>query len=279
VDADFESLAGERELPSYDAVGRGLYHALRRNPGCAFASRYAGILRDGYPHVISEIASQIVMLERKDVEVPYLDRMIASLRIFALLEPENPRFPLEIGLVYREKGLRLSALNQATPNLYRAESFLRRAVELSPGTAETLFRYAEVEYLLGRYEEAARLWEEVLPELVPEKRAALSQRLGRIAEGKVPLVPVVDYLEAVGIAFAAYEEQDFEEAAAILRDVLADEAFSADFPVPEIRCLLGRCYERLGMPRYAEEAYREALSVAPEDPDAAAALAAVTGGA
>ena len=146
-------------IPSYDAIGEGIYQALRLNPGCAYADRYAEILRDAYPHLVADLASQLLMLERKDVEVPYLDRLITALRIFLLMEPDNPRFLLQIGRIYREKGLRLSALNQTTRNLYQAWSYLGRARLLLPDDPELLLLLGDVSWLLGKYDDSRASFE------------------------------------------------------------------------------------------------------------------------
>jgi tetratricopeptide (TPR) repeat protein len=270
LELDFNALGGC--LPSYDAIGRGIYQALRMNPDCAFAARYAHILKEAYPHFVAELASHIVMLDKKDVDVAYLDRKIGLLKIFALIEPENPQFPLEIGLALLDKGLDLSALDSVTMSLYQAEEFLQRALELSPTSVTACHHLGEVSYLLGKYDVAASLWRGVLATLPGDDAQKLEERLGRMAEGNVPRVPVVDYLEAVGAAFSCYQQCEWEEAASILHDVLDDGIFRTEFPLSEIWHVLGLCYAKLMMPRYAEEYLRQALELDPAREDARQAL-------
>src|SRR5512145_2309971 len=69
--SDYEMLDGAG--PDYDMVGRGIYTALRVNPDCAFNRMYAVWLRDAYPHLFAEMATHILMLDHKDVDVAYLD--------------------------------------------------------------------------------------------------------------------------------------------------------------------------------------------------------------
>ena len=259
-------------IPSYDVVGDGIYQALRLNPGCAYADRYATLLRDAYPHLVADLASQLLMLERKDVEVPYLDRLITALRIFLLMEPENPRFLLQIGRIYREKGLRLSALNQTTRSLYQAQSYLNRARILLPDDSELLLLLGDVSWLLGKYDEADDCFRGARRAGVGERTLELDERLARLESGAHPLVPAVDYLEAIGVAFELHQRQEYAEAAAILWDVLDDEIFRKECPLPELNYLLGRCYESLAMPRYAEECYAEALVKRPDYEEAREAL-------
>lgn len=256
-------------VPGYDALGRGLYQALRTEPGCRYAERYAGLLKEGYPHYLSELASHVIMLGEKDVEVPYLDRRVKLLRIFALLEPEDPHFPLEIGATLLEKGCRFSALHLATVTLYQAESYLERALELSAGAPRAASTLAEVCFLLGKYQKAASLWRELRTAVAAPVAAELDARLEKIDRGELPRVPAVDYLEAIAGALSLQQEGAFGEAAAILADVLADRHFCGAFPLPEVPYLLALCCRELGNPEEAQGYLQQALSI---DPDFGEAL-------
>jgi tetratricopeptide (TPR) repeat protein len=100
----------------------------------------------------------------------------------------------------------------------------------------------------------------------------LERRLLGMEKGATPMVPVVDYLEAIGVAFDCHQQGDYEEAAAILQDVLDDTVFREEFPIPEIWYVLGDCYKNLGMPRYAEDCFGEALRLDPDYTEARSAL-------
>jgi len=261
LEEDYASLNGME--PSYDAVGRGIYHFLRLNPDLPLAGRYASLLKEGYPHLLAELATHLVMLDRKDVDLPYLDRKINYLKIFALLEPDNHRFPLEIGTTFFEKGLTLAALGNTTVLLYRAEKYLRQAFAMKSDDVQTRHRLGEVSYILGRYEEAAGLWETILDQLPSELAEKLSRRIDQIRSTDLPLVPPIDYLQAVGMAIDAFEMNDFEEAAAIILDVIDALARYDEFPLAEINYLLGICYVRLEIPLYAEQYLRQSLELRP----------------
>jgi tetratricopeptide (TPR) repeat protein len=258
--------------PTYDMIGRGIYHTLRANPDCLHATRYGELLQQGYPHFISELGSLIIMLDRKDVDAPYLDRKINYLKIFALLEPANAQFPREIGLTYLEKGVRLVALDQISRSLFLAEEFLLKAMQLGSADPKTRAAMAEAHYLLGRYERASTLWEALQEDLTTEEREKLQQRLAALHAGVVPLVPVVDYLEAVAVAFSAFEREDYDEANAILQDVVADQAFRDGFPMAEIWYLLGQCAANMAQPRLAAEYYQTAIRIRPDFTEALRAL-------
>ena len=271
-----EDCTGMEGAPSYDMVGRGIYHALRSNPDCTFCEYYAGLLRDAYPHFLAELGTHAIMLDSKDVEVPYLDRKITSLKILALLEPGNPGLPLEIGRAFLDKGLRMSALHLSTVSLYRAEHFLRRALLLAPDNLHALRYLGETCYLLGKYADAASLWSALVTATDVEQDQALRARLDQVIAGTLPLIPPVDYLEAIGVALAQFQSGEFDEAAAIIQDVMADQVFAADFIMPDIHVVLGRCYAEMNMPRYAEEEYLRALELDPANDEARAQLHRLT---
>lgn len=258
--------------PSYDAIGRGIYQLLRANPDAVYADCYAALLRDAYPHLLAELATHLVMFDKKDVDLPYLDRKIVLLKIFALLEPENPRFPLEIGTTFLDKGLTLAALANTTLHMFSAEKFLRKAYQLSPDDIQIRHILGEVCYILGKYQDAAALWGSVIDSVSPDAADKIKARTACIASGDVSAIPLIDYLQAVGVALEAFEAEDYEEAAAILVDVLNAVSEHDEFPLAEINYLLGRCYVKLDIPKYAEQYLREATLIRPGYDEAIVAL-------
>lgn len=269
LDEDWEKLAGDP--PGYDQVGRGIYQALRSEPGCRHCERYAEMLK-GYPHYVSELASHILMLGEKDVEVPYLERRVKFLRVFALMEPADANFPLEIGATLLEMGLRFSALHLSTVTLFKAEAYLNRALELDPDLAKAKSTLAEVEFLLGKYDRAAPLWRDLLPGLDETQQGEVTARLKRIEKGELPRVPAVDYLEAIACSMSLREEGAFREAAAVLNDVMADACFALEFPMAEIPYLLALCCVDMGGAADARNYLRQALRMNPEFAEAKSLL-------
>jgi tetratricopeptide (TPR) repeat protein len=251
------------DMPSYDAVGRGLYHLLRADPDAPFAERYAALLKDAYPHLLAELATHLVMLDKKDVDLPYLDRKINYLKIFSLLEPDNHRFPLEIGATLVDKALNLAAIANTTLHLFAAEKYLRKAYQLHPDDIQTRHLAGEVCFFLGKYADAEQFWRDIAGSLQADAAARIRRRCSQIASGTLPAVPVVDYLQAVGVALEAYESADYEEAAAIILDVLDAVSEVEGLPLAEINYLLGLCYVRLDIPRYAEQYLRQAVLLSP----------------
>lgn len=258
VDADFSVLAGNGngKMPDYDTVGRGIYQALRRNPACAFAQYYAEILKEAYPHIVSELGGQIIMLEAKDVDTPYLDRKITDLKIMALIDPGNAGVQREIARTYVEKGSRLATLYQAVSSWYAAEKSFLACLALDPDDHVAGYEYGEVLYVLGRYNQAATVWEALLPKFSLSEQSRLKSRLETITTGKLPLVPPLDYLTAIAIAVEEHQSGNHDGMIAILEDVLADTVFCEHFPVKELWYMLGSCYQEQGMMDNAAEAFK-----------------------
>lgn len=255
LEEDFSS-AEVSCAPDYDMVGRGIYQALRLNPDCAKAAEYAELLKEAYPHIISELGGQIIMLDAKEVDAPYLDRKINFLKIMALLDPNNAGLCREIARTFSEKGARLSTLHQAVASWYAAEEFLKKSLALDPNDRHAAYEYGEALYVLGRYEQAAEAWSELLPCLEAGDKARIGARIAAILAGKNPLVPPLDYLTALSVAVEEHHAGRNDAAVAIIEDVLADPVFAEQFPLNEIYYLLGTCYQEIGMVTEASEAFK-----------------------
>jgi tetratricopeptide (TPR) repeat protein len=216
------------------------------------------------------------MLDKKAVDIAYLDRKIAALKVLALLQEEDYRIPYEIGRCYLEKGTALALAHRATVNLYAALDYLSRAAAFSVPDTGLMLARAETCYLLGRYDEAGTLWSAMLDgdQGADPRIEAVLEAMGR---GEVPRIAPVDYLEAAGVALDLHRQEEYEEAGAILTDILADELFAAQFPLPQLHCLLADCCRRLGWAEHARESYGQALAIDPTCREAADGLAACGG--
>lgn len=251
---DFAAL--KTGTPDYDMVGRGIYQALRSNPDCTGAAEYASVLRDAYPHIVSELGGQIIMLEAKEVDTPYLDRKINFLKIMALLDPDNAGLPMEIARAYVDKGSRLASMQYCVSCWYAAEKHLKTALTLKPDDRHAAYEYGEALYVLGRYQQAAEIWSSVMPLLESKERAKVEARIAGILAGKTPTVPPLDYLTALSVAVELHSYGQSDDAAAIITDVLADPVFADQFPLNEVYYLLGTCYQETGLMAEAAEAFK-----------------------
>ncbi|OGU14227.1 MAG: hypothetical protein A2076_16755 [Geobacteraceae bacterium GWC2_53_11] len=255
MEDDFAALSAG-DVPDYDMVGRGIYQALRLDPDCVGAAAYAAVLKEAYPHIISELGGQIIMLEAREVDTPYLDRKINYLKIMALLDPDNAGLPLEIARTYVEKGSRLSSMQHAVSSWYAAEAQLKRSLKLDPDNHLAAYEYGEALYILGRYEQAAEIWRGLITLLEPADRARLEARIAGILAGKIPMVPPLDYLTALSVAVEQHHGGFSGDAAAIINDVLSDPVFAEQFPMKEVYYLLGTCYQDSGQMSEAAEAFK-----------------------
>ena len=249
-------IALETGTPDYDMVGRGIYQALRCNPDCAGAAIYAAVLREAYPHIVSELGGQIIMLEAKEVDTPYLDRKINFLKIMALLDPDNAGVPLEIARAYVDKGSRLASMQYCVTCWYAAEKQLLRSLEIRPGDRNAVYEYGEALYVLGRYEQAAEIWSDVITLHEPAARAQVEARIAGILAGNLPAVPPLDYLTALSVAIEQHGNGLTDDAISIITDVLADSVFAEQFPLNEVYYLLGTCYQEIGLMEDAAEAFK-----------------------
>jgi len=245
VDEDYRSVV-ESATPGYDQVGRGIFQALRINPDCAFAARYAAILQQAYPHIIAEIGGEAIMLDAKQVDTPYLDRKVTLLKIMALMEPANAGLWREIGRTLMEKGTRLDALHLAVQAWYGAEQHLSRSLELEPEDLATAYQYGETHYVLGHYQQALAIWEPLLPRCGEAERLRLTARVEAIRRNELPKVPPVDYLTALAVALELRQD-NLHETVAIIEDVLADQVFCDQFPMAEVTGLLEQFQRELNL--------------------------------
>lgn len=255
MEEDFSFLEADCQ-PDYDMVGRGIYHALRLSPECAGATEYAAVLKEAYPHIISELGGQIIMLEAKEVDTPYIDRKINYLKIMALIDPENSGLLLEIARAYTDKGTRLSSMQHTVSCWYAAEKLLEKALAINPDDHHAGYEYGEVLYVLGRYEQAAQVWSGIINRLEAVESARLASRIAGMLAGKTPRVPPIDYLTALAVAIELHSNGCNDEAAAIIEDVLADQVFGEQFPLNEVYYLLGTCYQNAGLVAEAAEAFK-----------------------
>lgn len=236
LDEDYRAVV-ESGTPDYDQVGRGIFQALRINPDCTFAARYAAVLQQAYPHIIAEIGGEAIMLDAKQVDTPYLDRKITLLKIMALMEPANAGLWREIGRTLMEKGTRLDALHLAVQAWYGAEKHLGRSLELEPEDLATAYQFGEAHYVLGHYQQALAVWEPLLTRCGEPEKLRLKARIEAIRRAELPKVPPVDYLTALAVALELRQD-NLLETVAIIEDVLADRVFCDQFPMTEVAGLL-----------------------------------------
>lgn len=273
-----ETDADSPSEPTDKQLGASLYNYLRRFPDCPYAADYARLLKEAFPYYLSDIASQIIMLETKDVDAPYIRRKISYLKILLLLEPQNPQLLQKLGIACFELAMVYVELLHVRREFSRALSYLQRSLVLSPRDTTTLNYLGQINYLLGDYGAVLRFWQGVV-DLLPEcpAREQLNQRLDRIKNNQLPPSLLVDDLEAIGVATEHYAAREYEDAAEIMNRLAENESFANELPSPEFYYFLGLCREKTGQAAAAFEAFDQALKVDPHHQASLEALDRVAG--
>jgi len=270
--------AGANSEPTDKQLGASLYNYLRRFPDCPQAANYARLLKEAFPYYLSDIAAQIIMLEAKDVDAPYIRRKISYLKILLLLEPQNPQLLQKLGIACFELAMIYVELLQVRRELSRALSYLQRALILAPRDTTTLNYLGQINYLLGDYSSVLRFWQGVV-DLLPAcvAREQLNQRLEQIKNHQLPPHPLVDDLEAIGVATEHYAAREYADAAEIMNRIAENEVLPTALPSPEFYYFLGLCREKTDQTAAAFEAFTRALVVDPEHLASTEALQRITG--
>jgi len=256
-------LQGE-ERPSDDNIGLSVYDYLRRYPDAEGASWLAALLRDAFPHYLADIASQIIMLDEKEVDAAYIRRKINGLKFLALLEPQ-PQLLYLLGRAWFDLGIMFTELAACRLHFSAAGDALRRALVLQPGNPAALNLLGQIACWRGEISEARRCWEETVA-LLPDgpARSALQNRLTFLAEGPESAPPLVDDLERLGEVLPLIGDGDFRSALAILEELETEGRVCRELPMPEFYYLLGYCREMSGDSKEALIAYSRALEIDPE---------------
>jgi tetratricopeptide (TPR) repeat protein len=254
--------AGEQDPPSEKVIGDSLYTYLCRFPECEYAGKYADILQQAFPFLISDIGSQLILLDMKGLDADGLKRKTALLRILIYLEPDNFGLLHKLGRAHYDLALIYSELSQARFQLKEARSWLEKARRVDPTDAGNLNVLGQVCYLNGSYHQAKLYWQIALDQLTDETRQKdLSAKLARIAAHNVPTQPLIDSLEQLAQAKEFADAADFSKALEIFEQLEAHGDLGRELPNPEFYFLLGHCREHCNDLSGAFESYSTALTL------------------
>jgi tetratricopeptide (TPR) repeat protein len=235
----------DADTPPDDVIGVSVYDYLRQFPDCPLNRQYAELLQDAYPHYLADLGSQIVMLDHKDVEAPYVKRKIVSMQILLLLEPENKGLMLQLGINFYELGLMF-------PELPVCRSHFAKAMQ----------------YLAAVEDDAA----------APAMQQAIGEQIESLQVMGQPEKPLLEDLEAIGEAMRLMAGSDIAQAKQILEKLEEENIVPIQFPNPEFYYMLGLCREKTGDIVGAFSSYDEALSIDPDHGPSREGKERVTGG-
>lgn len=250
--------------PSEKMIGEGLYDYLRRFPDCSLAEEYAKILKSAYPFYFADIGSQIIMLEAKEVDPPYIRRKINLLKILALVEPENFGLLQRIGIAYFELAMIYSELINVRREMDNARLWLEKARRLQPEEIGNLNYLAQICYFSGSYPQAKLYWRIIADKLDDgEAKNELMKRIERIDMNQLPEQPLLDKLEAIGAAMEHYHIREYPEACTIMERLEEEGILPNELPNPEFFYFLGLCREKTDELAAAFESYNKVLELDP----------------
>lgn len=248
--------------PDDDALGAGIYEYLRRYPDCEGGYYLADLLRNAYPHYLADIAAQVLMIEEKEVDAPFLRRKITGLKILSLLEARSQLF-YQLGRSYFEFATMFTELPHCRNHLLAAREYLQRALQLEAADPATLNLLAQIEAWFGMKDEAFRHWQQAAMLVDEPTRSALLQRAEEL-HPELKESPLIDELEALGETLVLIGSGDFDQARAILERLQEQGRIMAELPAPEFYYILGHCREKCGDPKRALVAFVQALELDPE---------------
>jgi len=251
----------EGDRPDDDALGAGIYEYLRRYPDCEEGYYLVDLLRNAYPHYLADVASQVIMIEEKEVDAPFMRRKITGLKILTLLEPK-PQLLYQLGRSYFEFATMFTELPYCRHHLLAAREYLQRALALENDDPATLNLLAQVEAWFGMKAEALHHWQQAALLVDEPTRSALLKRAADLLLSPEEN-PLVDELEALGETLVLIASGDFAQALAILERLQEQGRVMDELPTPEFYYLLGHCREKCNEPEQAMVAYVQSLEVDP----------------
>lgn len=248
--------------PDDDTLGAGIYEYLRRYPDCEGGYDLADLLRNAYPHYLMDIAAQVIMMEEKEVDAPFLHRKITGLKILALLETRSQLY-YQLGRCYFEFATMFTELPECRNHLLAAREYLQRALRLEADNPATLNLLAQIEAWFGMNAAAYRRWQQAAMLVDEPTRSALLQRAEEM-QATSSESPLIDELEALGATLLLIGGGEFAQALEILERLQEQGRVMAELPTPEFYYLLGHCREQCNDPGSALVAYIQALELDPE---------------
>jgi tetratricopeptide (TPR) repeat protein len=260
--------------PSDAAIGQGLYDYLRQFPDCVGNKVYAELLRDAFPHFLSDLAAHAVMLDAKQVEPAYVVRKLTCLKILLLLEPHNRGLLLQLCRGYFELALEFAALAHCREHLREAMRFGQELLAIDPADATALSLLAEIDLLFGDIPGALDKWQRLAAQnLDSAMRAHIAERLAACNRAAESDTTLIDDLEAVAEALRLHGHGDDRQATFVLERIETLGHLPSALPSADFYWLLGVCRRGCGDVGGAVAAWHRALALEPGHPSAQAALA------
>lgn len=260
--------------PTPDQIGQGAYDYLRRFPDCEGNRVYAGLLRDAFPHFLTDLASQVVMLDAKDVEPAYVLRKLTGLKVLRLVDPDNAGVLRQLCRGFFDLALDFAELTNCRSHLLESMRYGQELLRLVPEDPQALSLLAEVDLLFGDVPAALDKLQRLKQVLVDETVAGqVEMRRAELSRQAYSEVTIVDELEGVAAAMELHLSGDNRAATALLEQIEEQGRLLQLLPSANFYCLLAYCRQGCGDLGGATVALHKALELEPGHAAAAAALA------
>lgn len=251
--------------PSEKMIGEGLYDYLRRFPDCPKNQEYAQILKEAYPFYLADLGSQLIMLDAKEVDPAFIRRKISMLKILALVDADNFALLQKIGTAYFDYALIYTELINVKRELGAARLWLEKARRLQPDDIVNLNYLAQICYFSGGYPQAKLYWRIIADKLEEgASKSELLARINKIENGDLPRQPLIDSLEAIGIAMEHYHINEYADACLIMERLEEEATLPTELPNPEFFYFLALCREKAEKPAEAFESFTKTLETDPQ---------------
>jgi tetratricopeptide (TPR) repeat protein len=248
--------------PSERLIGEGIYAYLCVYPETGHAPVYADILRQAYPFLISDIGSQLLLLDLRPYDAVALQKKIPLLKILLLLDENNFGLLHKLGVAFYHLALHPDYLIVAGEQLKCARQWLEKARRISPQDVNNLNYLGQVCYLSGNYHQAKLYWQNVVNQLGNEKeQTQLQHRLDLISQGGVPLQALQHQLEQMGQAHKLFAVGDVAPAYELVERLVVQGELLQELPNAEFYHLIGLCREAVNDLAGAYEAFTMATQL------------------
>ena len=273
--ADFEG-----GNPADTAIGQGVYDYLRQFPDCPNNKVFAELLQDAFPHFLTDLASQAVLLDAKDVDTAYVKRKLTGLKILALVDSSNKGLLLQLCSGFYDLAFDYTELGDARRHLLAAMRYGQEILKMSLEDPFALNLLAEIDIMFGDFPGADNKWQRALDNTEDQGFK------GRITSRKQNFVGrpwlennLIDDLESVHKAMELYAAESFQLSLAILDRVEEDGRFSSDLPSADYFYLLGMCRMKNGLSAVAAQSLERSLELDPQHKLSREALDTINDGA
>jgi tetratricopeptide (TPR) repeat protein len=230
--------------PSERLIGEGIYEYLCVNPETEQAAVYSNILRQAYPFLISDMGSQLLLLDLRPHDDVALQKKIPLLKILLQLDENNFGLLHKVGAACFNLAVHPNHLTAASDQLMGARQWFEKARRVRPQDVNNLNYLGQVCYLSGNYHQAKLYWQHAVSRMDNETdKTQLQQRLDHIEHGSLPAQPLQLQLEQLGQARQLFDSGDLPSAYELVEKLVHQGDLLRELPSAELYYFIGICRE------------------------------------